>query len=188
MPGGLRADGLRTFRSLLHLRTLHLHLQLRHQLRSVTIRLVIGGSLFDKFSASQTISNCDEAVQEILHMASKEVTITVRLIRSFEHRNFKPVVYHGVNFDQTVKEFIVFLKQGDVAVLKWQAAGEEPQPGAGYSSAAAHPGPAAPAAATRPPTTPPAPRSTAREVGEAPAATAVIASCGPSFWLSGAPA
>nr|KAF6336226.1 hypothetical protein mMyoMyo1_001832 [Myotis myotis] len=44
-------------------------------------------------------------------MASKEVTITVRLIRSFEHRNFKPVVYHGVNFDQTVKEFIVFLKQ-----------------------------------------------------------------------------
>lgn len=45
-------------------------------------------------------------------MASKEVTITVRLIRSFEHRNFKLVVYHGVNFDQTVKEFIVFLKQG----------------------------------------------------------------------------
>ncbi|ELK25706.1 hypothetical protein MDA_GLEAN10013951 [Myotis davidii] len=44
-------------------------------------------------------------------MASKEVTITVRLIRSFEHRNFKPVVYHGVNFDQTVKEFMVFLKQ-----------------------------------------------------------------------------
>ncbi|XP_036175015.1 UPF0538 protein C2orf76 homolog isoform X2 [Myotis myotis] len=59
----------------------------------------------------QTFSDCDEAVQEFFHMASKEVTITVRLIRSFEHRNFKPVVYHGVNFDQTVKEFIVFLKQ-----------------------------------------------------------------------------
>ncbi|XP_035582737.1 UPF0538 protein C2orf76 homolog [Zalophus californianus] len=44
-------------------------------------------------------------------MASKEVTITVRLIRSFEHRNFKPIVYHGVNLDQTTKEFIVFLKQ-----------------------------------------------------------------------------
>ncbi|XP_004423953.1 PREDICTED: UPF0538 protein C2orf76 homolog [Ceratotherium simum simum] len=44
-------------------------------------------------------------------MASEEVTVTVRLIRSFEHRNFKPVVYHGVNLDQTVKEFIVFLKQ-----------------------------------------------------------------------------
>uniref|UniRef100_A0A8P0SAG5 Chromosome 19 C2orf76 homolog n=2 Tax=Canis lupus familiaris TaxID=9615 RepID=A0A8P0SAG5_CANLF len=49
--------------------------------------------------------------QEFLHMASKEVTITVRLIRSFEHRNFKPIVYHGVNLDQTTKEFIVFLKQ-----------------------------------------------------------------------------
>ncbi|XP_060227686.1 UPF0538 protein C2orf76 homolog isoform X2 [Meriones unguiculatus] len=44
-------------------------------------------------------------------MAADEATITVRLIRSFEHRNFKPVVYHGVNLDQTVKEFIAFLKQ-----------------------------------------------------------------------------
>ncbi|KAM7105847.1 UPF0538 protein C2orf76 homolog isoform 2-T5 [Molossus nigricans] len=44
-------------------------------------------------------------------MASTEVTVTVRLIRSFEHRNFRPVVYHGVNLDQTVKEFLVFLKQ-----------------------------------------------------------------------------
>uniref|UniRef100_A0ABI7WL56 C2 domain-containing protein n=1 Tax=Felis catus TaxID=9685 RepID=A0ABI7WL56_FELCA len=44
-------------------------------------------------------------------MASREVTVTVRLIRSFEHRNFKPIVYHGVNLDQTTKEFIVFLKQ-----------------------------------------------------------------------------
>ncbi|XP_006921069.1 UPF0538 protein C2orf76 homolog isoform X2 [Pteropus alecto] len=49
--------------------------------------------------------------KEYLYMASEEVTITVRLIRSFEHRNFKPVVYHRVNLDQTVKEFIVFLKQ-----------------------------------------------------------------------------
>lgn len=45
-------------------------------------------------------------------MASEDVTITVRLIRSFEHRNFRPVVYHGVHLDQTVKDFIVFLKQG----------------------------------------------------------------------------
>ncbi|KAB0380952.1 hypothetical protein FD755_008736, partial [Muntiacus reevesi] len=44
-------------------------------------------------------------------MASEDVTITVRLIRSFEHRNFRPVVYHGVHLDQTVKDFIVFLKQ-----------------------------------------------------------------------------
>ncbi|XP_075386379.1 UPF0538 protein C2orf76 homolog isoform X2 [Tenrec ecaudatus] len=48
---------------------------------------------------------------DFLHMASEEVTITVRLVRSFEHRNFKPIVYHKVNLDQTVREFIVFLKQ-----------------------------------------------------------------------------
>ncbi|XP_053765559.1 UPF0538 protein C2orf76 homolog isoform X1 [Panthera pardus] len=50
-------------------------------------------------------------LEEFLRMASREVTITVRLIRSFEHRNFKPIVYRGVNLDQTTKEFIVFLKQ-----------------------------------------------------------------------------
>nr|XP_011757983.1 UPF0538 protein C2orf76 homolog isoform X4 [Macaca nemestrina] len=50
-------------------------------------------------------------VPGIPHMAPEEVTITVRLIRSFEHCNFKPIVYHGVNLDQTVKEFIIFLKQ-----------------------------------------------------------------------------
>nr|XP_048299761.1 UPF0538 protein C2orf76 homolog isoform X2 [Myodes glareolus] len=44
-------------------------------------------------------------------MAAEEATVTVRLIRSFEHRNFRPVVYHGVNLNQTVKEFIIFLKQ-----------------------------------------------------------------------------
>ncbi|XP_055236031.1 UPF0538 protein C2orf76 homolog isoform X12 [Gorilla gorilla gorilla] len=54
---------------------------------------------------------------EFLHMAPGEVTITVRLIRSFEHRNFKPVVYHGVNLDQTVKEFIVFLKQDTLKII-----------------------------------------------------------------------
>ncbi|XP_073926664.1 UPF0538 protein C2orf76 homolog isoform X1 [Castor canadensis] len=48
---------------------------------------------------------------EFHHMAAEEVTITVRLIRSFEHRNFRPLVYHGVNLDQTVKEFLAFLKQ-----------------------------------------------------------------------------
>ncbi|XP_027710521.1 UPF0538 protein C2orf76 homolog isoform X3 [Vombatus ursinus] len=48
---------------------------------------------------------------KFFHMSSEKATITVRLIRSFEHRNFKPLVYHGVNLDQTVKEFIVFLKK-----------------------------------------------------------------------------
>ncbi|XP_067891238.1 UPF0538 protein C2orf76 homolog isoform X4 [Heterodontus francisci] len=46
-------------------------------------------------------------------MSSEKVTITVRLVRSFEHRNFKPVVYHDVNVDQSVKEFLNFL-QNDI--------------------------------------------------------------------------
>ncbi|MXQ79085.1 hypothetical protein E5288_WYG000671 [Bos mutus] len=54
---------------------------------------------------------------EFLHMASEDVTITVRLIRSFEHRNFRPVVYHGVHLDQTVKDFIVFLKQDKLKIV-----------------------------------------------------------------------
>lgn len=37
--------------------------------------------------------------------------LTVRLVRSFEHRNFKPVVYKDVNLDQTVEEFISFVTQ-----------------------------------------------------------------------------
>ncbi|XP_074071107.1 UPF0538 protein C2orf76 homolog isoform X6 [Macrotis lagotis] len=48
---------------------------------------------------------------KFFHMSSEKATITVRLIRSFEHRNFRSLVYHGVNLDQTVKEFIVFLKK-----------------------------------------------------------------------------
>ncbi|XP_064143357.1 UPF0538 protein C2orf76 homolog isoform X2 [Loxodonta africana] len=55
--------------------------------------------------------------QEFLHMAPEKVTVTVRLIRSFEHRNFRPVVYHGVNLDQTVREFIVFLKQDKLKII-----------------------------------------------------------------------
>ncbi|XP_049745130.1 UPF0538 protein C2orf76 homolog isoform X2 [Elephas maximus indicus] len=55
--------------------------------------------------------------KEFLHMAPEKVTVTVRLIRSFEHRNFRPVVYHGVNLDQTVREFIVFLKQDKLKII-----------------------------------------------------------------------
>lgn len=45
-------------------------------------------------------------------MSAESSTITVRLVRSFEHRNFRPVVYHGVNLDQTVKQFITFVQKG----------------------------------------------------------------------------
>ncbi|KAM6078931.1 UPF0538 protein C2orf76 homolog isoform 1-T4 [Theristicus caerulescens] len=44
-------------------------------------------------------------------MSAENSTITVRLVRSFKHRNFRPVVYHGVNLDQTVKQFITFVRK-----------------------------------------------------------------------------
>ncbi|KAM6348361.1 UPF0538 protein C2orf76 homolog isoform 1-T4 [Alca torda] len=44
-------------------------------------------------------------------MSAESSTITVRLVRSFEHRNFRPVVYHGVNLDQTVKQFMNFVRK-----------------------------------------------------------------------------
>ncbi|XP_033372109.1 UPF0538 protein C2orf76 homolog isoform X2 [Parus major] len=44
-------------------------------------------------------------------MSAESSTVTVRLVRSFEHRNFRPVVYHGVPLDQTVKEFIAFVRK-----------------------------------------------------------------------------
>ncbi|XP_048725097.1 UPF0538 protein C2orf76 homolog isoform X2 [Caretta caretta] len=47
---------------------------------------------------------------KLIHMSSENSAITVRLVRSFEHRNFRPVVYHGVNLDQTVKQFITFVR------------------------------------------------------------------------------
>ncbi|XP_061082617.1 UPF0538 protein C2orf76 homolog [Conger conger] len=41
---------------------------------------------------------------------SSEAVLTVRLVRSFEHRNFKPVVFRSVNLDQTVEEFTALVK------------------------------------------------------------------------------
>ncbi|KAK6483000.1 UNVERIFIED_CONTAM: hypothetical protein FKN15_033516 [Acipenser sinensis] len=43
-------------------------------------------------------------------MACEEAVLTVRLVRSFEHRNFKPVVFQNVSLDQTVKAFIAFVR------------------------------------------------------------------------------
>lgn len=50
-------------------------------------------------------------------MSSEEVTITVRLVRSFEHRNFKPIIYHNVDLNQTVKEFLTLVQNGMMLVL-----------------------------------------------------------------------
>lgn len=43
-----------------------------------------------------------------------EAVITVRLVRSFEHRNFKPVVFREVSLEQTVQDFIQLVRD-DVA-------------------------------------------------------------------------
>ncbi|XP_068184810.1 UPF0538 protein C2orf76 homolog [Antennarius striatus] len=37
--------------------------------------------------------------------------VTVRLVRSFEFRNFRPVVFKGVDLDQTVQDFIRFVSR-----------------------------------------------------------------------------
>lgn len=42
------------------------------------------------------------------------IVVTLRLIRSFEHRNIKHVVYKDVDPQQTVEDFIKFLKEGTV--------------------------------------------------------------------------
>lgn len=42
------------------------------------------------------------------------IVVTLRLIRSFEHRNIKHMVYRDVNPQQTVEDFIKFLKEGTV--------------------------------------------------------------------------
>uniref|UniRef100_A0A8C4Q5M2 Chromosome 2 open reading frame 76 n=1 Tax=Eptatretus burgeri TaxID=7764 RepID=A0A8C4Q5M2_EPTBU len=47
-------------------------------------------------------------------MAGDGVTLTVRLVRSFEYRNFRPVIYHRVDLSQEVKAFIAFVRE-DVA-------------------------------------------------------------------------
>ncbi|XP_040005000.1 UPF0538 protein C2orf76 homolog isoform X2 [Xiphias gladius] len=44
----------------------------------------------------------------------REAVVTVRLVRSFEHRNFKPVVFHGVSLDQTVQDFMQLVRD-DIA-------------------------------------------------------------------------
>jgi len=48
-------------------------------------------------------------------MAPDDLThavVTVRLIRSFEHRNIKHVVYKDVDLQQKVEDFIQYIKEG----------------------------------------------------------------------------
>ncbi|XP_051258977.1 UPF0538 protein C2orf76 homolog [Dicentrarchus labrax] len=43
-------------------------------------------------------------------MADGGAVVTVRLVRSFEHRNFRPVVFHGVLVDQSVRDFMQLVR------------------------------------------------------------------------------
>ena len=45
-----------------------------------------------------------------------EAVVTVRLVRSFEHRNFKPVVFRGVDLEQNVEDFINYVRTGECVV------------------------------------------------------------------------
>ncbi|XP_056280454.1 UPF0538 protein C2orf76 homolog isoform X2 [Pseudoliparis swirei] len=50
-------------------------------------------------------------------MAACDAVLTVRLVRSFEHRNFKPVVFHGVNLDQTVQNFVQMVRADTMKII-----------------------------------------------------------------------
>lgn len=57
----------------------------------------------DLFDSSMTFLTC-------VFSNSLMATVTIRLIRSFEHRNLKHVVYHDVDLTQSVGTFIDFVK------------------------------------------------------------------------------
>uniref|UniRef100_A0A8C9U2A7 Chromosome 2 open reading frame 76 n=1 Tax=Scleropages formosus TaxID=113540 RepID=A0A8C9U2A7_SCLFO len=42
-------------------------------------------------------------------MAGEGAVLTVRLVRSFEHRNFRPLVFRGVDLNQTAEQFAAHL-------------------------------------------------------------------------------
>ncbi|KAK7889706.1 hypothetical protein WMY93_025266 [Mugilogobius chulae] len=44
------------------------------------------------------------------------VTLTVRLVRSFEYRNFRPVVYQEVSPEQSVQEFIQKVRKDQIGL------------------------------------------------------------------------
>uniref|UniRef100_UPI0037E85765 UPF0538 protein C2orf76 homolog isoform X2 n=1 Tax=Semicossyphus pulcher TaxID=241346 RepID=UPI0037E85765 len=48
---------------------------------------------------------------------SSAAVVTVRLVRSFEHRNFRPVVFHGVDVDQTVQDFIQLVRDDTMKIV-----------------------------------------------------------------------
>ncbi|KPP62087.1 UPF0538 protein C2orf76-like [Scleropages formosus] len=43
-------------------------------------------------------------------MAGEGAVLTVRLVRSFEHRNFRPLVFRGVDLNQTAEQFAAHVR------------------------------------------------------------------------------
>ena len=58
------------------------------------------------------ISHQTEAKGFLFKMATNLTTLTVRIIRSFEFRNIKTIVYHAVNIDQKAADFLAMVIEG----------------------------------------------------------------------------
>ncbi|XP_033990424.1 UPF0538 protein C2orf76 homolog isoform X2 [Trematomus bernacchii] len=48
---------------------------------------------------------------------SAGAVLTVRLVRSFEHRNFRPVVFHSVNLENTVLDFMQLVRDDTMKII-----------------------------------------------------------------------
>ena len=55
-------------------------------------------------------TDCLESLEET---KKTTVTVSVRLVRSFEYRSIKYVVFKDVLLDQTAEDFIKFVKTGN---------------------------------------------------------------------------
>ena len=51
-------------------------------------------------------------------VAGDQLTITVRVIRSFEYRNIKNIVLHHVSPNQKAQELLSFILEGMYLILK----------------------------------------------------------------------
>ena len=54
-----------------------------------------------------------ECLESLEETKKTTVTVSVRLIRSFEYRSIKYVVFKDVLLDQTAEDFIKFVKTGN---------------------------------------------------------------------------
>ena len=55
----------------------------------------------------------NECLESLEEAKKTTVTVSIRLIRSFEYRSIKYVVFKDVLLDQTAEDFIKFVKTGN---------------------------------------------------------------------------